>query len=98
LRQGVLQVFAKCFEDTPGRFLFEFLDDPRSRFGGLRFQEEMEVLRHQDPADEQAIHLLPDFLEALDEVVAEALGKENGRPPVGAGGGELQFTRAVSAM
>jgi len=30
--------------------------------------------------------------------VAEAWGKENGRPPVGAGGDELQFTRAVSAM
>ena len=56
------------------------------------------MLRHQDPADEQAIHLLPDFLEALDEVLAEAWGKENGRPPVGAGGDELQFTRAVSAM
>ena len=56
------------------------------------------MLRHQDPADEQAIHFLPDFLEAPDEVVAEAWGKENGRPPVGAGGDELQFTRAVSAM
>jgi hypothetical protein len=55
----------------------------------------VEVLRHQDPADEQAIHFLPDFLDALDEVLAEAWGKENGRPPVGAGGDELQFTRAV---
>jgi hypothetical protein len=25
----------------------------------------------QDPVDEQAAHLLPDFLQALDEVMAE---------------------------
>jgi hypothetical protein len=31
----------------------------------------MEVLRHQDPADEQAIHFPPDFLEALDEATTE---------------------------
>jgi hypothetical protein len=49
----------------------EFLNDQRGRFGGLRFQEEMEVLRHQDPADEQAVHLFPDFFQALDEVTIE---------------------------
>jgi hypothetical protein len=27
----------------------------------------MEVLGRQDPADEQALHLLPDFFEALGE-------------------------------
>jgi hypothetical protein len=31
----------------------------------------IEVLGHQDPADEQAVHLLPDFFQALDEVMAE---------------------------
>jgi hypothetical protein len=34
----------------------------------------MEVLGHQDPADEQAVHLLPDFFQTLDEVMAEAWG------------------------
>jgi hypothetical protein len=34
----------------------------------------MEVLGHQDPADEQAVRLLPDFFQALDEVMTEAWG------------------------
>jgi hypothetical protein len=58
----------------------------------------MEVLGHQDPADEQAVHLLPDFFQALGKVMTEAWGEENRRPAVGTGGDELQFTRAVSAM
>jgi hypothetical protein len=31
----------------------------------------MEVLRHQDPADEQAVHPLPDFFQAWDEATTE---------------------------
>jgi hypothetical protein len=58
----------------------------------------MEVLGHQDPANEQAVHLLPDFFEALDEVLAKAWREENRRPAVDAGGNELQLTRAVNAM
>ena len=61
-------------------------------------QQQMEVVGHEDPADEQAVHLPADFLEALDEVLTKAWGGENRRPAVGAGGDELQFTRAVSAM
>jgi hypothetical protein len=58
----------------------------------------MEVLGHQDPANEQAVHLLPDFFEALDEVLAKAWREENRRSAVDAGGNELQLTRAVNAM
>ena len=58
----------------------------------------MEVLGHQDPAYEQAVHLLPDFFEAFGEIMTEAWGAENRRPAVDAGVDELQFTRAVSAM
>ena len=57
-----------------------------------------EALGHQLPADGQAVHLLPDFLEALDEVVAGAWREENRRPAVSTGSDELQLTRAVSAM
>ena len=85
----IVQVFPKRFEDAFGRFLFKFLNDQRGRFGGLWFQQQMEVLGHQDPADEQAVHLIPDFLQTLDEVMTEAWGEENGRPAIGAGGDEL---------
>jgi len=44
------------------------------------------------------VHLVPDFFQALDEVMTEAWREENRRPAVSAGGDELQFTRAVSAM
>jgi hypothetical protein len=70
----IVQVLPKHFEDAFGCFLFEFLNDQWRRFGGLRFQQQMEVLGHQDPADQQAVHLLPDIFQALDEVVAEAWG------------------------
>ncbi len=58
----------------------------------------MEVLGHQDPAKEQAVHLLPHFLEALDEVLTEARRAKDLCPAVSAAGDELQFTRTVSAM
>jgi hypothetical protein len=35
----------------------------------------MEVLGHQDPADAQAVHLSPDFFQALDQVMTEKVRK-----------------------
>jgi len=58
----------------------------------------MEVLRHQHPADEQAVHLLPDFFEACDEVATEAGREEKRRPAVDAAGDELQLTWLINAM
>ncbi|SPE25067.1 hypothetical protein SBA2_250003 [Acidobacteriia bacterium SbA2] len=58
----------------------------------------MEVLRHQDPANEQAVHLLPDFLEALDEALTEAGRAKDLRAAVSTASDELQFARTVSAM
>ena len=56
------------------------------------------MLGHQDPANEQAVHLLPHFFEALDEVLTEAGGAKDLRAAVSTAGDELQFARTVSAM
>jgi hypothetical protein len=56
----------------------------------MRFQEEMEVRQPTDqhPADEQAVHLLPDFFQAFEEVTTEAWGEENRRPALDGAGGK----------
>jgi len=91
-------VLTNRFENASGRFLFEFLDDHGSGFGRLGFEEQVKVLGHQDPANEQAVHLLPHFFELLDETLTEAGRTKDLRPAVSAAGDELQFTRTVSAM
>jgi hypothetical protein len=58
----------------------------------------MEVIGHQHPTEEQEFHLLPHLLERLDKTTGKTLGEEKGRPPISAGGDELQFSRAVSAL
>jgi hypothetical protein len=42
----------------------------------------VEVLGHQDPADEQAVHFLPDFFQALDEAMTEKAWKKRFVAPV----------------
>ncbi len=49
-------------------------------------------------ADEQELHLLPEPLEPSDKTTAKTLGEEKGRGPIGAGGDELQLSRAVRAL
>ena len=61
-------------------------------------QEQMEVIGHQHPADEQEFHLLPQPLEPSDKAAAKTLGEEKGRAPIGAGGDKLQFSGAVKAL
>ena len=56
------------------------------------------MLGHQDPANEQAVHLVPNFLEALDEVLTEAGRAKDLCPAVSAAGDKLQFTRTVSTV
>src|SRR5208337_4378936 len=92
----ILQVFSKRLKDSFGRLLFQPLQDEGGGLGGLRLEQQMEMVRHQHPADEQKIQLLTHLLEPLDKTVAKTLGEKNGRTAVGAGGDKLQLTRAVS--
>ena len=62
------------------------------------FVEDVEVIRHQHPTEEQEFQLLAHFLDPLNKTTAKPLGEEEGRPPIGTGGDELQLPRAVSAL
>jgi hypothetical protein len=63
---------AKRSEDALRGFFLEFLHDQGRGISGLRFQQPMEMLGHQNPTDEQAVGLLAYFLEALEEATAKA--------------------------
>jgi hypothetical protein len=56
------------------------------------------MIGHQHPTDKQEFQLLPHLLDPLHKTAAKMFGEEKGRPPIGAGGDELQLSRAVSAL
>jgi hypothetical protein len=58
----------------------------------------MEVLRHQDPADEQKSKLVPGSLESLREKASVGRISKDGNTPVGAGGDKLEMAGLEGTM
>lgn len=75
--------------------LLKALDDLRriGRFGGP--QEQVEVLRHQHPAEEAEILLPTQIPEGLDEVTAKTLGVKQSGTAVGAGGKKMRVIQPI---
>ena len=71
--------------------LLEFPDDADGCLGGFRFNEQVKVLGHQHPAQEEQAAFLADLAQRLNKRTAEMLAGEEPVTPVGAGGDELQL-------
>ena len=80
-----------------GHFLQPF-NDSRRALGGLGLDERMEVLRNQNPANQQKLQFLPHFFQSLHKTAAKTLREEQGRWAISAAGNELQFAAILGAM
>src|ERR1039458_9643126 len=70
--------------DRIGRFLLQPPQDQESGVGGLGLDQQMKMLGHEHPADQQEMPLLPHFLKALDKTATESVGEEECRAMLGA--------------
>ena len=71
--------------------LLQILHEVDNSLGGFRFDQQMEVLRHQDPADQEEAGFLTELAEGLDKSSAKALTREEAATAISAGGNELQL-------
>jgi hypothetical protein len=79
------------------RPLFEFLHEANHGFGGLGSDQQVKVIGHQHPADQQESGFLAELAQRLDENPAGALTRKQPTAAIGAGGDELQLARLQMA-
>jgi len=65
---------------------------------GLRLEQQVEMARHQVPADEQKAQPLARLREPLHKATANALAEKHRCPSIGAGGDESELSWAVKAL
>ena len=78
--------------------LFQFLHDQAGALGGVGPEEEVKMVRHQNPADQSKAHLAPKVAEDLDKVMAETLAVKEPGAAIGAAGEKLRFARGIMAF
>ena len=84
-------VFSQRRQDVCRRPLFQLLDDLGSRVGRLRFEQHMEMFRHQNPAHQKEGELGPNDIQGCDKVLTEALAPKQRRPPISARRDEFEL-------
>src|SRR5690348_7667252 len=88
-------ILAQMFQDAGSGAALETLHNPAGSIRRLRPQKQMEVLRHKHPADQQKAGGFSDIRQRVYKAAAATLRPKQRRPPVNAGGDELQFARNV---
>lgn len=69
--------------------LLQPLHEAAGALGRFRLDQQMKVLGHQDPADQQKARHLPKLPQNLDEVATETVTIEELRATIGAGSEKL---------
>ena len=71
--------------------LLQLLHEADDSLGRFRFNQQVKVLRHQHPADQEEAGFLAELTQRLDKGPAKALTREEPAAAIGAGGNELQL-------
>ena len=71
--------------------LLQLLPEAAGALGRFRLDQQMKVLGHQNPADQQKARLLPKLPQNLNEVATETVTIEELRATIGAGSEKLQL-------
>jgi hypothetical protein len=78
--------------DSPlGRALLQLLHEGTGLLGRLGFNQQVKVLWHQNPADQQETRLWSKFAQELHKIPAEAVTGKERVPAIGTGGQKLQL-------
>src|SRR2546422_3600615 len=100
-------ILGKRRKDALGRALLEFLHDPAGALGGFRLDQQVKMVRHEDPTDQQKSHLGAKPPEDLNEDPAQrraalcashAVTLEESRTAISAAGEELKLPRCKMAL
>ncbi len=87
----MLRAVTPSGNDPLGGSLLQFLHEAAGSLGGHRLDQQVEVLRHEQPADEEETCLLPNLPQDLDKSAAEAVAVRELKAAVSIGCDKLHF-------
>lgn len=94
---AVTRVLSECFENPRCRALLNLLHDLAGGGSGLGPDQQVKVVRHQNPADPSEVKLGPDGLEGRHECAAKSRAQKERRTAASARGDKLQLARGEIA-
>jgi hypothetical protein len=95
---SVAGVAAQGSEKTIGGTLFELLKEARGGRGRPGLNEQVEVIRHQNPSQQPESELTSQTAQDVHKCRAAAWAVEHRRPPIGAGSYKLQLARVEDSV
>ena len=88
---GVLLVSGQDRDDLPRASFLQFLEDGAGALGRLRLDQEVKVLRHQNPANQQEARLFSQLAQDFNKQAAQAQTVEKPPAAIDAGSNKLQL-------